>query len=149
MRISVQIVKRVLRTSLGRLLWSSVPSILHLFLQASNFEFYECIYDKIIIGVNMLHLFKLISTIDNDDTLTIYIENDDYIEFLCPPNHYSNHKIDVNKKYCFILKRNHYYEPILFYKNVVNEIDEDTQYLKVLSESLIEKQELHLSLIHI
>jgi proliferating cell nuclear antigen len=52
--------------------------LVHLFLQASNFEFYECIYDKIIIGVNMLHLFKLISTIDNDDTLTIYIEKDDY-----------------------------------------------------------------------
>ena len=26
----------------------------------------------------MFHLFKLINAIDNDDTLTIYIENDDY-----------------------------------------------------------------------
>lgn len=52
--------------------------LVHLFLQSSNFEFYECLYDKIIIGVNMIHLFKLISTIDNDDTLTIYIEKDDY-----------------------------------------------------------------------
>ena len=50
----------------------------HLFLDASKFEEYYCKYDKIIIGVNMLHLFKLISSIDNDDTLTIYIENDDY-----------------------------------------------------------------------
>ena len=52
--------------------------LVHLFLQASNFEFYECLYDKIVIGVNMFHLFKLISTIDNDDTLTIYIEKEDY-----------------------------------------------------------------------
>ena len=52
--------------------------LVHLFLQACNFEYYECLYDKIIIGVNMLHLFKLISTIDNDDTLTIYIEKEDY-----------------------------------------------------------------------
>ena len=52
--------------------------LVHVFLKASNFEFYECIHDKIIIGVNMLHLFKLISTIDNDDTLTIYIEKEDY-----------------------------------------------------------------------
>ena len=52
--------------------------LVHLFLQASNFEEYECLYDKIIIGVNMIHLFKLISTIDNDDTLTIYIEKEDY-----------------------------------------------------------------------
>ena len=50
----------------------------HLFLAAPNFEFYECTKEKIIIGVNMFHLFKLINTIDNDDTLTIYIENADY-----------------------------------------------------------------------
>ena len=52
--------------------------LVHLVLQAENFEYYECLYDKIIIGVNMMHLFKLISTIDNDDTLTIYIEKEDY-----------------------------------------------------------------------
>jgi proliferating cell nuclear antigen len=52
----------------------------HLFLAAPNFEFYECKKEKIIIGVNMFHLFKLINSIDNDDTLTIYIENADYAD---------------------------------------------------------------------
>ena len=52
--------------------------LVHLFLDAQNFEFYECKKEKIIIGVNMFHLFKLINSIDNDDTLTIYIENADY-----------------------------------------------------------------------
>ena len=52
----------------------------HLFLGAQNFEFYECTKEKIIIGVNMFHLFKLINSIDNDDTLTIYIEKDDYAD---------------------------------------------------------------------
>jgi proliferating cell nuclear antigen len=52
--------------------------LVHLFLAAVNFEFYECKKEKIIIGVNMFHLFKLINTVDNDDTLTIYIENNDY-----------------------------------------------------------------------
>ena len=52
----------------------------HLCLNAENFEFYECKKDKIIIGVTMFHLFKLINTIDNDDTLTIYIENADYVD---------------------------------------------------------------------
>ena len=28
----------------------------------------------------MFHLFKLINSIDNDDTLTIYIENSDYYD---------------------------------------------------------------------
>ena len=52
----------------------------HLSLGANNFEFYECKKDKIIIGVNMFHLFKLINTIDNDDTLSIYIEEADYTD---------------------------------------------------------------------
>jgi proliferating cell nuclear antigen len=54
--------------------------LVHLYLEAQNFEFYECKKEKIIIGVNMFHLFKLINSIDNDDTLTIYIENNDYVD---------------------------------------------------------------------
>ena len=54
--------------------------LIHCFLEAQNFEFYECKKEKIIIGVNMFHLFKLINSIDNDDTLTIYIENADYAD---------------------------------------------------------------------
>jgi proliferating cell nuclear antigen len=54
--------------------------LVHLHLLSENFEFYECKKDKIIIGVNMFHLFKLINSIDNDDTLTIYIENSDYVD---------------------------------------------------------------------
>ena len=50
----------------------------HLFLDALKFEHFYCKYPKIVIGVNMLHLFKLINSIDNDDTLTIYIEEKDY-----------------------------------------------------------------------
>lgn len=52
----------------------------HMHLQAENFEFFDCKTEKIIIGVNMFHLFKLINSIDNDDTLTIYIEKDDYTD---------------------------------------------------------------------
>ena len=47
-------------------------------LEAKNFEHFFCKYPKIVIGVNMLHFFKLINTIDNDDTLTIYIEEQEY-----------------------------------------------------------------------
>lgn len=54
--------------------------LVHLFLEADKFEFYECKKDKIIIGVNMFHLFKLINTIENDETLTVYIQNNDYAD---------------------------------------------------------------------
>lgn len=54
--------------------------LVHLALNANNFEKYECKLPKIVIGVNMFHLFKLINTIDNDDTLMIYIDKADYTE---------------------------------------------------------------------
>lgn len=50
----------------------------HLSLESQNFEYYFCKYPKIVIGVNMLHFFKLINSIDNDETLTIYISEDHY-----------------------------------------------------------------------
>ncbi len=52
--------------------------LVYLYLPADRFELYECEYDRIVIGVNMFHLFKLVNTIDNDDTLTMYIERSDY-----------------------------------------------------------------------
>jgi proliferating cell nuclear antigen len=54
--------------------------LINLNLPAENFEYFEIKYSKIVIGVNMLHLFKLINQIENEDTLTIYIEKEDYNE---------------------------------------------------------------------
>jgi proliferating cell nuclear antigen len=52
--------------------------LVHMFLESENFEHFFCKFPKIVIGVNMFHLFKLINTIDNNDVLTIFIEEDDY-----------------------------------------------------------------------
>jgi proliferating cell nuclear antigen len=54
--------------------------LVHLSLDASKFEQYVCKKDKIIIGLNMVHFFKLISSSDNEETLSIYIENADYAD---------------------------------------------------------------------
>ena len=47
--------------------------LVHLSLEACNFESYHC-PKKQVIGVNMLNLFKLIRTLTNNDALTLYIE---------------------------------------------------------------------------
>jgi proliferating cell nuclear antigen len=47
-------------------------------LYADRFEEYICIPEKIIICANTHHLFKVISTMSNDDILSIYIEKNDY-----------------------------------------------------------------------
>ena len=46
--------------------------------QSTKFEQYLCKPEKIVICANALHLFKVISTMSNDDTLTMYIEIIDY-----------------------------------------------------------------------
>jgi proliferating cell nuclear antigen len=52
--------------------------LVHLHLAADKFELYNCKKNKIVIGVTMMHLHKLINPIENNDTLTIYIEEGDY-----------------------------------------------------------------------
>jgi proliferating cell nuclear antigen len=50
--------------------------LIHLKLEASNFEIFEC-KERMIIGVSMLNLFKLIKTMTNNDTLELNIEEDE------------------------------------------------------------------------
>ena len=54
--------------------------LVNVVLNAKNFEQYDCEPEKIIICANTLHLFKLISTMSNDDTLSMYIDKGDYHE---------------------------------------------------------------------
>lgn len=50
--------------------------LVHLKLDSNKFEKYYCA-NKLTIGVSMLCLFKLIKTMNNNDTLSLYIEKDD------------------------------------------------------------------------
>ena len=76
--------------------------LVNMHLNAENFEYYECNREKIITGVNMLHFFKLINSIDNDETLSIYIEDKDYNDGIVE---YLNLKFEnKNIKQCKIQK---------------------------------------------
>ena len=50
--------------------------LVHLKLEASKFEVFHC-DGKISVGLNMLNLHKLIKTINNNNTLSLYIDKDD------------------------------------------------------------------------
>lgn len=50
--------------------------LVHLKLDASKFEHYYC-KNKITIGVNMLNMHKLIKTINSNDTLTMFMDDND------------------------------------------------------------------------
>jgi proliferating cell nuclear antigen len=50
----------------------------HMNLESKNFEYFYCRFPNIIIGVNMFHLFKIVNTIESNDTMTMYITEEDY-----------------------------------------------------------------------
>ena len=50
--------------------------LVHLKLYADKFEYYHC-SKPISIGINMLNLYKIIKTINNNDVLTLFIYEDD------------------------------------------------------------------------
>lgn len=50
--------------------------LVHLKLDACKFEHYHC-ESKIVIGVNMLNMYKLIRAINSNDILTLFIDADD------------------------------------------------------------------------
>jgi proliferating cell nuclear antigen len=51
-------------------------TLVHMNLNNKNFEKFFCSH-KQIVGVNMINFFKLIKTITNNDSLTLFIEKDD------------------------------------------------------------------------
>ena len=57
--------------------------LVNVLLDAKKFEQYNCDPSKIIVCANTLHLFKVISTMSNDDTLSLYIDKDDYHDDIC------------------------------------------------------------------
>ena len=50
--------------------------LMHLKLEASKFEMYHC-EGRISVGINMLNLHKLIKTINNNNTLSLFIDRED------------------------------------------------------------------------
>lgn len=49
--------------------------LIHMKLDNINFEFFHC-PKKLVIGVNMLNFFKLIKTMGNSETLTLFVDNE-------------------------------------------------------------------------
>lgn len=50
--------------------------LVHLKLEASRFEYFKC-SKPLNLGVNIINLYKLIKTVGNSDTLTLYVEEDE------------------------------------------------------------------------
>ena len=50
--------------------------LVYLKLDADKFESFFC-KEKYVVGISMINFFKLIKTMTNNDTLTLYIDEDD------------------------------------------------------------------------
>ena len=56
-------------------------ALVDMFLSAENFEEYSCPED-ITAGINIANTFKLLKTITNNDTITMIIDNKEFIEII-------------------------------------------------------------------
>ena len=56
---------------------SSHTVLVHLRLNANNFENYACNRTKLILGINLINLYKLMKIMGNNDTLSLKVEEDD------------------------------------------------------------------------
>ena len=83
-RILIEALKEILTegnfifddTGIKLMAMDSTHSILiHMKLECDNFEYFHC-PKKMIVGVNMLNFFKLIKTMNNSETLTLFIEKE-------------------------------------------------------------------------
>jgi proliferating cell nuclear antigen len=54
---------------------SSRTVLVHLKLQADKFESYMC-KEKRVLGISMINLFRIIKTMNNNDTLTLFLEKE-------------------------------------------------------------------------
>ena len=50
--------------------------LMHLKLDANNFDYYKCENDKFVAGINTSILFKVMKTLNNNDTITFFVEED-------------------------------------------------------------------------
>jgi proliferating cell nuclear antigen len=56
---------------------SSHIVLVHLKLAAEKFEYYHCA-NKLVLGVNMLNFHKIIKTVNSNDTLTMFVDSNDF-----------------------------------------------------------------------
>jgi len=84
-RILIEALKEILtdgnfifdKTGIKLMAMDSTHTILiHMKLDAKNFEWFHC-KNKIVTGINMLNFFKLIKTMTNSETLTLFMEKND------------------------------------------------------------------------
>jgi proliferating cell nuclear antigen len=51
--------------------------LVHMRLNASQFEKYTCNTDTLVVGLNTDHLYRIVKTATNDDTMTLQVDKDD------------------------------------------------------------------------
>ena len=51
--------------------------LMHLKLDAIQFDYYECTKSKFVAGINTNVLFKVMKTLNNNDTITFFVDSDD------------------------------------------------------------------------
>ncbi|CAL8461248.1 g779 [Coccomyxa elongata] len=93
--------------------------LVNLKLEAENFEVYAC-EKRQVIGVNMSDLFKIIKTMTNDDTLTLFIETDNPNYLFIRIENQEKHKVTTYKFNLMDLNEDEVSLPPAHFESVIN-----------------------------
>ena len=100
--------------------------LIHLKLDASKFEYFYCEGRKLI-GLNILNLNKIIKTIHNNDTLTLYMTSDDCNHLCIKIDNSEKNTTRVTKLNLLDLENNNYEIPAATFNSVITLPSNDFQ----------------------
>ena len=70
--------EKVITGGIGAITMAMANNVLmHLKLEALQFDYYECKKSKFVAGINTNVLFKVMKTLNNNDTITFFVDSDD------------------------------------------------------------------------
>lgn len=121
--------------------------VVFLNLPAENFEFYECKKDKIIVGLNIIYFFKLINSLDINDTLTMYIENKNYDDGLVSElslkfDNYANKQCTIHKFSLLDPDHEEIFYPNITYSSIITLPSTDFQKIVRILSNISNKVEI-------
>jgi|TARA_B110000261_G_C13081287_1_gene356044 proliferating cell nuclear antigen len=97
---------------------SSHIILIHLKLDADKFEYFYC-EGKKLIGVNILNLNKIIKTINNNDTLTLYMLRDDCNHLCIKIENAEKHTQRITKLNLLDLENTNFEIPTAVFQSVI------------------------------
>lgn len=94
--------------------------LIHLKLDAENFDYYYCARERFVAGINTTLLFKIMKTMNNNDTITFFVDDEDENKFGIKFENKQNNLISTKKINLFDIEEYEMEIPPTKFNTVIN-----------------------------